>query len=134
MRERLRRTLSIFEIIFFSVSIIVGAGIYSLIGKAAGYAGNGVWISVVLAGAITILTGLSFAEMSSMFPKTTGYYMLLREAFREFEGKVWGFVVEWMIIVASVFAIATISIAFSEYLSSVFQIDTVLVSILLILI
>ncbi|MFH0711417.1 MAG: amino acid permease, partial [Candidatus Aenigmatarchaeota archaeon] len=91
MREKLRRSLSMFEIVFFSVSIIVGAGIYSLIGKAAGSAGNGVWLSVVFAGVTTILTGFCFAEMSSMFPKTTGYYMLLREAFREFEGKVWGF-------------------------------------------
>lgn len=130
----MRRTLTMFEIVFFSVSIIVGAGIYSIIGKAASFSGNGVWLSVILAGVITIITGLSFAEMSSMFPKTTGYYILLREAFREFEGKVWGFAVEWMMIVASVFAIATISIAFSEYLYSVFQIDIVLVSILLILI
>ena len=123
-----------FEIVFFSVSIIVGAGIYSLIGKAAGSAGNGVWLSVVLAGIITILTGISFAEMSSMFPQTTGYYMLLREAFREFEGKVWGFTVEWMMIAASIFAMATISIAFGEYLSSVFSLDTTLVSILLIIV
>ena len=134
MREHLKRSLSLVEIIFFSVSIIVGAGIYSLIGLAAGFAGNGVWLSVVIAGITTILTGISFAEMSSMFPKTTGYYMLLREAFREFEGKTWGFTVEWMMIAASIFAMATISIAFSQYLSSVFPVDAVLVSILLIMV
>jgi APA family basic amino acid/polyamine antiporter len=134
MSEHLRRTLSIFEIILFSVGIIVGAGIYSLIGEAAGAAGNGVWLSVVFAGITTILTGISFAEMSSMFPQTTGYYMLLREAFREFEGKTWGFSVEWMMIAASIFAMATISIAFAQYLSFVFPVDTVLVSILLIVI
>ncbi|WP_245618818.1 hypothetical protein [Methanogenium cariaci] len=49
--------------------MILGAGIYALIGgEAAAVAGNATWISFVLAALIASFTGLSYMELSSMFP------------------------------------------------------------------
>ncbi|WKT58649.1 hypothetical protein QVH35_04580 [Candidatus Nitrosotenuis chungbukensis] len=53
----------------YGVGLILGAGIYALIGDAAGMAGNSLWISFVLAALAAVFTGLSYAELSSMYPK-----------------------------------------------------------------
>lgn len=131
--SKLRRILTLYDLMFFGIGVIIGAGIYSIIGKAAGLAGYGLWLSVFLAGVVTILTGLSFAEMSSIYPKTSGYYRLLKNAFSFLKGRVWGFCVEWLLVLASIFAIATVSIAFAGYFTSFFKFDVIIVSISIVL-
>jgi basic amino acid/polyamine antiporter, APA family len=46
---KLNRTLGVGECIFFGVGSILGAGIYALMGKVAGLAGNMVWLAFLLA-------------------------------------------------------------------------------------
>jgi len=65
---KLRRSLTLFEATFYGIGIIVGAGIYALIGQAASVAGNSLWLSFLIGAAISALTGLSYAELSAMFP------------------------------------------------------------------
>ncbi len=130
--SRLKRILTLSDLVIFGIGVIVGAGIYSIIGLAAGIAGYGVWLSVLVAGVVTILTGLSFAEMAGIYPKTDSYYRLLKSAFYFLKGKVWGFCVEWLLILASIFAIATVSMAFAGYFTSLFQTNSLVVSVSLI--
>jgi basic amino acid/polyamine antiporter, APA family len=47
---------------------IIGAGVYSVIGTAAGLAQQGLWASFVIAAVVALLTGLSYAEMTTSFP------------------------------------------------------------------
>ena len=65
----LKREVGLFAITSWGVGIILGAGIYVLIGEAAGIAGNSVWLSFILGAMVATLTGLSYAELSSVFPK-----------------------------------------------------------------
>ena len=44
----MKREIGLFEAIGFGVGIILGAGIYALIGPAAEMAGNALWMSFVL--------------------------------------------------------------------------------------
>jgi len=53
---------------------------YVLIGEAAAQAGNLLWLSLVLA-LMSELTGLSYAELGSMFPTAAGEYQFARQAF-----------------------------------------------------
>lgn len=46
----LKRTLNMPQLAFYGVGTIVGAGIYSVIGAAAGQAGHYLWVSFLLAG------------------------------------------------------------------------------------
>ncbi|MCS7106077.1 MAG: APC family permease [Candidatus Aenigmarchaeota archaeon] len=133
MPEGLKRALTFKDIVILGVAIIIGAGIYSIIGKAVGIAGYSVWISVIFAGIVTCFTGLSFAEMTSIYPKTYGYFKLIKTALESMGGKVWGFVVQWILVLACIFAIATISLAFGGYFSSFIYVDRVLAAILVIL-
>jgi len=68
-KTKLKRSLSLFEVTVYGVGIILGAGIYALIGHAAGVAGNALWMSFLIGAIIASLTGLSYAELGTMFPK-----------------------------------------------------------------
>ncbi|MBM3910302.1 MAG: amino acid transporter, partial [Thaumarchaeota archaeon] len=65
----LKRHMGLFHLVMYGVGLIVGAGIYVLIGEAAGLAGNAVWVSFVLSGMVAAFAGLSYAELTSMFPR-----------------------------------------------------------------
>ena len=64
VKSSLKRTIGTFEATIFGVGIILGAGIYSLIGLAAGSAGNSLWLSFLIGAVISSFTGLSYAELS----------------------------------------------------------------------
>ncbi|MDO8490661.1 MAG: hypothetical protein Q7T04_01440 [Dehalococcoidia bacterium] len=51
------------------LGVILGAGIYVLVGVAAGKAGNAVWLSFLFAALGASLTGVSYARLSRLRPK-----------------------------------------------------------------
>lgn len=69
---RLKRSISLFQAIMYGSGLILGAGIYVLIGDVAGIAGNAMWISFALAAAIATFTGLSYAELTGLSKKCSG--------------------------------------------------------------
>ena len=77
----LERSLSLWEVTLMSVGIILGAGIYVVIGEAAGLSGNSLWLSFVIAAFVATLTGLSYAELSSRFPKAGAEYVYVENSF-----------------------------------------------------
>jgi APA family basic amino acid/polyamine antiporter len=114
---RLRRELGLFETSIYGIGVILGAGIYAIIGEGAGLAGNAVWLSFIIAAIVASFTGLSYAELSSMYPKTAAEYNYTRNAFR----REWlAFLVGFIMIVAGLFFSATVSIGFAGYFSALF--------------
>ena len=65
----LKRQLGVFELTATGVGIILGAGIYVLIGEAAGLAGNGVWLPFMFCALAAAFTGLTYADLASRYPK-----------------------------------------------------------------
>ena len=59
----------------YGIGLILGAGIYLIIGDVAGIAGNAMWISFIVAAFIALMTGFSYAELSSIFPKSAAEYV-----------------------------------------------------------
>ena len=55
----LRRNVNLFQAVMYGVGLILGAGIYVLIGDVAGIAGNAMWISFIISAFIATCTGLS---------------------------------------------------------------------------
>jgi APA family basic amino acid/polyamine antiporter len=108
----LRRALGLFEVTVSGIGIILGAGIYSLLGQAAGLAGNAVWISFLLSAVVAVFTGLSYAELASMFPKASAEYEYTSQAFGRFPA----FVIGWLIIFSGVIGAATVALGFAGYL------------------
>ncbi len=104
---------------FYGTGMIVGAGIYSIIGKAAAQTGETLWLGFLLAGVSALLTALSYAELSSMFPKAGAEFVYLREAFKNHKwiGSSAGIA---MAFSGSATA-ATVALAFSGYLNQFFD-------------
>jgi hypothetical protein len=55
---KLKLVLGPVQLVFYSVGIIIGAGVYSVIGAAAGSAQRSLWASFIVAAVVTLLTGL----------------------------------------------------------------------------
>ncbi|HLE07269.1 MAG TPA: amino acid permease [archaeon] len=116
-QPKLKRELGLFEMVMYGVGIILGAGIYVLVGKAAGEAGNAVWMAFVLSAILASLTGLSFAELASMFPKSAGPYLYAKKAFGS---KLFAFLIGWLMIFAIGVAATAVSLGFAGYFNSLF--------------
>lgn len=111
---RLRRVLGLPSLTFYGVGLILGAGIYSLVGAAAGEAGNGLWLAFLVAAFIALLTGLSYAELSTMYPRAAAEFEFARHAFPRSGPLAAG---TGMLLAASGTATAaTVSRAFAGYL------------------
>jgi APA family basic amino acid/polyamine antiporter len=114
---RLKRELGLLETTLYGVGIIFGAGIYTLIGKGAGLAGNTIWISFMIAAIIASFTGLSYAELSSLYPKEAAEYVYTKKAFKK---KYISLFVASIMILSGIVATATVSKGFAGYFSYLF--------------
>jgi len=112
----LKKELSLIEVTLCGVGLILGAGIYALIGAGAGYAGNAVWLSFALGAMIAGLSGLSYAELVSMYPNASAEYEYSRNAF----GRKTAFIVGWLVIFASIVGATVVSIGFGGYFAGFF--------------
>ncbi|WP_277556147.1 APC family permease [Halobaculum limi] len=117
----LRRDLSFFEVVVYGVGLILGAGIYAVLGAAAGIAGEAVVISVLLAGVTASFTGLSYAELASRYPQGEGDYVYVRSAFGS---KRLAEAVAALRVFVGVVSAAAVAIAFAGYLSGFLAIST----------
>ena len=126
---RLKRELGLVEATLCGVGIILGAGIYALVGKTAGMAGNAVWISFLIAAIVAAFTGLSYAELSSMFPKSGAEYVYTKKAF----GKNIAFLVGWLVIVSGIIASTAVALGFAGYFAALFNTPIIPVAIALLL-
>lgn len=61
---------------------MLGAGIYGLVGKAAGVMGNAVWMAFLVAMVAALLTGISYASIASRYPKAAGAAYAAQRAYR----------------------------------------------------
>jgi len=122
--------LGLVEVTAGGVGIIIGAGIYVLLGAATAEAGPLVWVAFLGAAVLSALTGLSYAELSSMFPSAAGEYEYTRQAMPEWLA----FVVGWTMIVGLVVAAARVSIGFSRYVGYFVDIDARLASLALLVV
>ncbi|MBU2100684.1 APC family permease [Candidatus Micrarchaeota archaeon] len=132
---RLKKELGLTEAVLCGIGIILGAGIYVLIGETAGLAGNALWLSFLFATTVAAFTGLSYAELSSMYPKAGAEFEYTKHAF----GRMPGFVVGWMTIIAGIVSASAVALGFGGYLFNLSpliglpQIPVVLAAILLII-
>lgn len=76
-----KRSIGLFHAIMYGIGLILGAGIYVIIGDVAGIADNATRISFIIAAFIALMTGFSYAELSSIFPKSAAEYVYAKNVF-----------------------------------------------------
>lgn len=110
----LRKTLGLPSLVVYGIGSMIGAGIYSIIGPAAIISGNNLWISFILASVAAAITVLSYAELSSMYPKAGAEFQFLKHAFPNMP--YLSFMAGFLIALNASATSATVSLAFAGYL------------------
>jgi APA family basic amino acid/polyamine antiporter len=108
----LSRRLGLWATTLAGVGIILGVGIYVLVGVAARDAGNAVWLSFLIAAIVAALTGISYARLSRLRQKNAPEFQYLGMAF----GSVPAFLTGWLILWATVISMAAVAHGFAGYL------------------
>ena len=111
---KLKPVLGLVPLVFYGIGVIVGAGVYSVIGSAAGMAQQSLWLSFLVGAIVALLTGFSYAELTTSFPSAGAEYRYLKEAMPG-SGMV-AFVVGLVILIGGAAAAATVAVAFGGYL------------------
>ena len=125
-RPKLKRRISLFGVTAYGVGNVLGAGIYALIGEVVGITGNLSWIAFILAAITGAFTGLSYAELSTMYPKSAAEFVYTEEAFKV---RILSFILGWIIIFSGILSTSTVALGFSGYLSDLLGVDIIIIKI-----
>jgi amino acid transporter len=83
---RLSREMGLMDATMIGVGAMIGAGIFVLIGIAAGVAGPALILTFVLNGLGALLTAMSYAELGSCFHDAGGGYLWVKEGLPKWNG------------------------------------------------
>ncbi len=121
----LERSVSLRQAITYGVSVIIGAGIFTLIGLAAGITGNYLWLAFVIAGIVAALTAFTYAHLSSKFPKEAAESVYLLKATNN---RGIAFFAGHLSFITALFSAATVAYGFASYFKLFFDLPAVIVS------
>jgi len=108
----LKRTLGARSLVALGIGAIIGAGLFSITGGAAGNnAGPAVTISFVIAAVACGFAGLCYAEFASMIPVAGSAYTYSYATMGEFIAWIIG----WDLVLEYAVGAATVSISWSRY-------------------
>jgi APA family basic amino acid/polyamine antiporter len=126
MTTQLKRCLSLSEIVIYGVGLILGAGIYVLIGSAAGIAGNMLWLSFALAATVASFTAMSYAELAALYPEASAEYIYVKSAFG-WNKVAWVF--GFIAIIIGFSTASAVALGFARYLSYFIPMNQVILAI-----
>lgn len=121
--NQLRRILGMWDLVLMIIGTVIGSGIFLVPGAVLRAVGNSVplGLSVWLAGGILSLLGaLTYGELSSMKPRAGGLYVYIRDCFGPFPAFLFGWTLFFVISSGS---IATLAVAFGNYLGEFVQLS-----------
>jgi len=108
----LKKTLGVWGLMALGIGAIIGAGIFVLTGKAAALnAGPAIVLSFVVAGVISTLAALCYAELASSVPVSGSAYTYVYATLGEFIA----WIVGWGLILEYALGAATVAISWSSY-------------------
>lgn len=118
------------DLLIISVGHIIGAGIFSIIGKVYKYAGNYSYLSIIISGLLMYWVSLSYNNISQEFKSNDSEYKIIRKYFGE---KV-SFISGNMIIIGNILTCAVLAVTFSSYFARILNINEFFISICILLI
>jgi basic amino acid/polyamine antiporter, APA family len=110
----LRKTLTLRDATAINLGAIIGSGIFVVTGIAAGVAGPALFISVLIAAGVSLLTALSLTDLSRSIAREGGVYAYAHEYISPYAG----FLAGWMYIVGNILGAAAVALGFSFYFNA----------------
>jgi APA family basic amino acid/polyamine antiporter len=134
--NELRRSLGFTDLMLITIGTVIGSGIYlvpsGVLRQTGGHTGLAFTVWAV-AGFLSLLGALTYAELGAMKPEAGGLYAYLRDAF----GPLPAFLYGWasFLVIASG-SIAALAVAFANYLSPLlpFQVPGPVISVAVIVV
>lgn len=114
---KLKRHIGFLGLTLYGVGDILGAGIYGLIGKAAGLMGNALWVGFLISMLAAMLTGLSYAALGSRFPRAAGGSYVI---FKVFKSSFFAYLIGLVTLASAFTSMATALRALSGYAFGLF--------------
>lgn len=107
----LHRTLSVRDLTSFGIAAIVGAGIFSTIGKASFDGGPAVIFLFIFTAIACSFAAFAYAEFASMVPVSGSAYTYSYVAF----GELAAWIIGWALIMEYAIGNITVAISWSDY-------------------
>ena len=105
MSGALRRRVPLWLLTAYGVGVMVGAGIYVLVGAVAGQAGVYAPLAFLIAGLVALPSALSYAELASRMPEAAGEAAFVEAGF---QNRAIAIIVGLAIVVAAVVSAAAV--------------------------
>jgi APA family basic amino acid/polyamine antiporter len=114
---RLRKDLTWLDLVVFGVSVVIGAGIFTVTASTTGdITGPAIWISFLIAAGTCALAALCYAEFASTLPVAGSAYTFSYATFGEFMAWIIG----WNLVLELAIGAAVVAKGWSSYLGTVF--------------
>ena len=117
----LKRRLGAGDLMGFGIGIVIGTGIFTLTGiEAKNHAGPGVVISFAIAGLVSLLAALCYAEMAAAVPTAGSAYTYAYATI----GEVFAWIIGWDLILEFALGAAVVARGWSGYMQQLFDLPT----------
>lgn len=113
-KPQLERALGLASTFFMVTGAVIGSGVFLVASDIAKSVSNPFWglSTWVVAGSISFMGGLIFAELGTRFPSAGGQYVYFKEAIHPLLGFLFGWT---LIFVIQAGSIAAVAIAFARF-------------------
>ncbi|SKC05680.1 Amino acid transporter [Soonwooa buanensis] len=111
---QLNRVLGTWDIVFFGIAAIIGAGSFSSLGEAIFRGGPGVIILYLICGFACAFTAICYAEFASRIPTAGSAYTYAYASF----GELIAWVIGWALIMEYSFGNIYVAFSWSDYFTS----------------
>jgi APA family basic amino acid/polyamine antiporter len=112
-RGRLDRRLGLADAVVIGVGAMLGAGVFSAVGPAAGVAGSWLLAGLGVAGAVAYANASSSAALAARYPESGGAYAYGRRRL----GPFWGFLAGWAFLAGKLGSCAAMALTLGSYLA-----------------
>lgn len=107
----LHKVLGVRDLTSFGIAAIIGAGIFSTIGRASFEGGPAVSLLFVFVAVACVFTALCYAQFASMVPVSGSAYTYAYVSF----GEIFAWVIGWALILEYAVSNMVVAISWSEY-------------------
>lgn len=112
--HQLHRNLTVKDLTAFGIAAVIGAGIFSTVGKACFTGGPGVIFLFIFAAIASGFTAMCYAEFASRIPASGSAYTYAYTTF----GEVFAWVIGWALVMEYSIGNIAVAISWSEYFLS----------------
>ncbi len=113
----LKAVLGVRDLTFFAIAAIVGAGIFSTIGKAAFDGGPGIVFLFIFVGIACGFSALCYAEFASLVPVSGSAYTYSYVVF----GELFAWIIGWDLLMEYAIGNIAVAISWSDYFTTLLE-------------